>query len=131
MWPFGKKKRSDALDRERLDAFGLLAIVSAQCIGPERVPVMHAIREAPNNVSDSGWILSSGRESPEFGSNPDNHHLVPFERMIADDNTLAPLREFPVGTEVVRREKAEPWRFIVNDRVVDADGRVVGDIDDG
>src|ERR1051326_3504395 len=118
MWPFGKKKTSDEVDRKRLEAFGLLAIVSSQCIGPDRLPVMHAVRERPNNISDSGWILSSGKESPEFNSDSGNFKLVPLEMMIQTDATLAPLREFPEGTELTRLQTTEPWRFIVEGRVV-------------
>jgi hypothetical protein len=95
-------------------------------MGPDRLPVMHGIREHPHNVSDSGWMLASGRETPEFTADPNNFKLVPFERMIDTDETLAPLRDFPEGTEITRSEVAEPWRFIVNDQVVDADGKVVG-----
>lgn len=131
MWPFGKKKKADdEIDYKRLDAFGLLAIVSSQCIGPERLPVMHAIRERPNNVSDSGWILSSGKEPSAYSADSRNFKLVPLERMIETDATLAPLREFSEGTELTRRQPSEPWRFIVDDRVVDADGNVVGGLSD-
>ena len=127
MWPFGKKKKpDDEIDRKRLDAFGLLAIVSSQCIEPDRLPVMHAIRGHPNNISDSGWVLSSGKESQEFTSDSSNFKLVPLERMIEVDASLAPLRDYPEGTELIRRQTSELWRFIVDDRVVDADGRVVG-----
>ena len=126
MWPFRKKNAGDDIDQKRLDAFGLMAIVSTQCMGPDRRPVMHAVRGHPNNISDSGWILSSSHESPEFSSDADNHKLVPLEMMIQTDPTLAALRDFPVGTEITRREMTEPWRFIVDDKVVDADGRVVG-----
>ena len=126
MWPFGKKKNSDEIDRKRRDAFGLLAIVSSRCIGPDRLPVMHAIRERPKNVSDSGWVLSSGKESQEFSADSSNFKLVPLEMMIETDTTLAPLRDFPEGTELTRLQPVEPWRFIVDDCVVDADGRDVG-----
>jgi hypothetical protein len=129
MWPFGKKKKtSETVDRKCLDAFGLIAIVSSRCIGPDRLPVMHAVREHPNNVSDSGWILASGKESQEFSSDSRNFKLVPLEMMIKTDATLAPLRKFPEGTELTRRQTTEQWRFIVDDRVVDEDGRVVGDL---
>ena len=87
---------------------------------------MHGRRERANNISDSGWILSSGRESPAFSSDADNYKLVPLERMIESDPTLSSLRDLPVGTEITRLEPCEPWRFIVEDKVVDADGRIVG-----
>ncbi len=126
MWPFNIKKKPETPDQNRLDAFGLLAAVSSQCIGPDRLPVMHGVREHPNNVSDSGWILANGHELPEFSSDADNYKLVPLERMIECDPTLGPLLDFPVGSEVTRLQVGEPWRFIVNGQVVDADGRVVG-----
>ena len=130
MWPFSKKPKSDDLDKKRLEAFGVLAAVSSLCIGPERLPVMHGVRERPNNVSDSGWILASGRESPEFANDPGNYKLVPLERMIQDDPTLAPMRDWQVGTEVTRLRRDEPWRFIVDDKVVDDDGKTVGGLRD-
>jgi hypothetical protein len=117
---------ADDIDRTRLAAFGLLAIVSTQCMGPQRRPVMYGMRDTPKNLSDSGWILSSGHESVEFSSDPDNYKLVPLEMMIQTDQTLAALRDFPVGTEITRRQIGEPWRFIVDGKVVDADGKVVG-----
>ncbi len=128
MWPFNKKQKSDQIDKKRLEAFGLLAAVSSLCIGPERIPVMHGIKETPNNVSDSGWILSSGRESNEFSSDAKNYKLVLLERMIDSEPTLAPLLDFPVGTEVVRSKITEAWRFIVDGKVIDDDGKVVGGI---
>ncbi|HLX68810.1 MAG TPA: DUF2185 domain-containing protein [Verrucomicrobiae bacterium] len=129
MWPFRKKKADHEINQKRLDAFGLLAVVSSQCIGPNRLPVMHGIRENPNNVSDSGWMLSSGLEPAGFESKADNYNIVPLERMIQTDATLAALRDFPEGTEITRKDITEPWRFIVNDQVVDADGKVVGRCD--
>ncbi|MDB6111364.1 MAG: hypothetical protein JWR69_3114 [Pedosphaera sp.] len=89
---------------------------------------MHGTRDEPRNVSDSGWFLASGRETPDFLSNPDNYKLVPIEMMIDDDPTLAPLRDFPAGSEIVRNQVAEPWRFIVDEKVVDDDGKIVGGI---
>lgn len=128
MWPFGKKKKDNEFHEKQLRTYGLLVIVSSQCIGPNRLPVLHAVHEKPRNVSDSGWVLSSGKESTEFSGNPENYKLVPLEMMISTDDTLTILKESPAGTEITRREVAEPWRFIVNDRVVDADGKVVGDV---
>jgi hypothetical protein len=128
MWPFGKRKCLDELDQKRLDAFGLLAVVSSQCIGAERLPIMHGVREHAKNVSDSGWTLSSGRESPDFSSDAANYKLVPLERMIQDDPSLAAIRDYPVGTEITWLRVAEPWRFIVEGKVVDADGNAVGEI---
>jgi len=131
MWPFRAKPKSDGLDKKRLEAFGPLAIVSALCIGPKRLPVMHGIREQPHNISDSGWMLSSGQESGEFRSEVDNYKIVPLGRMIDTDQTLAPMRDWPIGTEVTRRNQGEPWRFIVDDKVVDDDGKVVGELESG
>jgi len=126
MWPFQKPRKDGELDKKRREAFGLLAAVSSMCIGPDRLPVMHGVREKPNNVSDSGWILASGRESKKFAADPGNYKLVPLERMLETDDTLAPLRELPLGTEITRLNTSEPWRFIVNDQVVDEDGKIVG-----
>ena len=128
MWPFSKKPKSDEIDKKRFESFGLLAAVSSLCIGPERLPVIHGTRDQPRNVSDSGWFLSSGKETPEFLKNPGNYKLVPFEKMIEADPTLAPLRNFPVDSEITRKDVSEPWRFIVGDKVVDEDGKVVGGI---
>jgi len=128
MWPFSKKPKSDEIDKKRLQAFGLLAAVSSHCIGPERIPVMHGTRDEPRNASDNGWFLSSGRETPEFLSDPRNYKLVPFDRMIDVDPTLAPLRDFPAGSEITRKLVSEPWRFIVGDKVIDDDGKTVGGV---
>lgn len=102
MWPFRKKPKSDDLDKKRLDSFGVLAVVSSLCSGPEHLPVVHGVRERPKNVSDSGWTLASGRESPEFAGDARNYKPVPLERLILDDPTLASMRDWPVGTEVTR-----------------------------
>jgi len=115
------------MHKRRLLAFGPVAFVSSMCIGPKRLPVMHGTRDKPHNVSDSGWILSSGEESKQFAADPDNYKMVPLERMIDDDRTLGPLRDLPIGTEITRRDVSEPWRFIVNDQVLDDDGKVVGE----
>ena len=130
MWPFRKKAKPDDLDKKRLEAFGVIAAVSSLCIGSERLPVMHGVRGRPNNVSDSGWILASGGESREFADDARNYKLVPLERMIQDDPTLAPMRDWPVGTEVTRLRREEPWRFIVGGKVVDEDGKIVGGVRD-
>jgi hypothetical protein len=126
MWPFRRAEKDEEVHKKRLMVFGPIAVVSSMCIGQERQPVMHGVREKPNNVSGSGWILASGRESKEFAADADNYKLVPLERLIDADPTLAPLRDWPLGTEITRRNVSEPWRFIVNDQVVDDDGRVVG-----
>jgi hypothetical protein len=47
--------------------------------------------------------------------------------MITADSTLAPLRDFPVRTEVTRSQVSEPWRFVVDDKVVDEDGKMLGE----
>ncbi len=125
MWPF-RKARKDEIEKKRLVAFGPIAVVSSMCIGPDRLPVMHGVRQKLKNVSDSGWILASGRESNEFAADSGNYKLVPLERMIDTDPTLALLRDLPLGTEITRLDVSEPWRFIVNDQVVDEDGKVVG-----
>jgi hypothetical protein len=126
MWPFTKRQKSEELDNKRLKAFGELAVISSLCIGPDRIPVMHGKRDTPNNVSDSGWILSSGEEAPEFLADSSNYKLVPLERMIAAEPTLAPLRDMPVGTEITRKLVTEPWRYIAGVKVTDEDGRIVG-----
>ena len=128
MWPFTKKHKSDDLDKKRLQAFGELAVISSLCIGPDRIPIMHGKRDTPNNVSDSGWTLSSCKETPEFLADASNYKLVPLERMIAADPTLAPLRDMPLGSEITRKLVTEPWRFIVGDKVVDDDGKPVGGV---
>ena len=84
------------------------------------------MREKANNVSDSGWILASGRESKDFAAAPGNYKLVPLERLIETDATLALLRDLPLGTEITRLDVSKPWRYIVNDVVVDEDAKVVG-----
>jgi hypothetical protein len=127
MWSFRKKQKDDDLDKKRLKAFGPLAVVSSLCIGPERLPVMHGVREEPKNVSDSGWMLASGTESEQFAADSNNFKLVPLDRMITADSTLAPLRDFPVRTEVTRSQVSEPWRFVVDDKVVDEDGKMLGE----
>jgi len=128
MWPFTKKQSSEDLAKRRLQAFGELAVISSLCIGPDRIPVMHGKRDTPNNVSDSGWTLSSGKETPQFLADSSNYKLVPLDRMIDADSTLAPLREMPIGSEITRMLVAEPWRFIVADMVIDDDGKIVGGV---
>jgi len=127
MWPFSAQPKSEDLDKRRLEAFGVIAVVSSLCSGPERLPVLHGVRESLHNVSDSGWILASVRESRQFADDAKNYKLVPLEMRIEADRTLAPMRDWPVGSEVTRRGVAEPWRYIVNDRVVDDDGKIVGE----
>lgn len=127
MWPFKKKlPDSDKLDQSRLESFGVLAFVSSLCVGPGRLFVKHGVREKPNNISDSGWILNSGSETQAYANDPKNYKLVPLEMMIKDDATLAPLRSFSVGTEITRTAREEPWRYIVENEVVDEDGKKVG-----
>jgi len=88
---------------------------------------MHGIRGKPNNVSDGGWMLASGTESKEFAADSNNFKLVPLDRMITADTTLTSLRDLPVGAEVTRSQVSEPWRFIVDDKVVDKDGKILGE----
>src|SRR5437588_1948282 len=42
--------------------FGPFAAVSSHCFGPERLPVLHAVRLSSASELESGWRLSSGRE---------------------------------------------------------------------
>ena len=122
MWPFRKKKNLEEDHKKRLEDFGPIAAVSSFCIGPTRLPILHGARYTPHNVSDSGWFLSHGDEPEDFR----DYKLVPLESMISIDSTLLPLRDYPVGTEITRRTVTEPWRFIVDDKVVDEDGKDIG-----
>ena len=113
------------INHKRLQQHGLLAVVSKLCIGPNRLPVRHAEREEPNNVSDSGWILRSGNETPEYADDSGNYALVPLNLMVGTDRSLDILHEQPVGTELTRKDAAEPWRWIIDGKIVDEDGRII------
>jgi len=121
-------EEADAIHQRQFAQHGLLVACSKRCIGPARLPVRHAVREGSKNVADSGWIIASGTETKEFARNPKNYALVPLELMIGTDASLAILREEPVGTELTRRHANEPWRWIVDEKVVDRDGRIVGEV---
>jgi hypothetical protein len=128
---FGKRMsdhEAAALHRRQFAQHGLLVACSKRCIGPQRLPVQHAIREESKNVADSGWIIASGTESADFAADPRNYALVPLELMIETDASLAILRDEPVGTELTRRHANEPWRWIVDEKVVDRDGKTVGEL---
>ena len=113
--------------QKRLQQYGLLVVCSKLCIGPNRLPICHAVREEIKNASDSGWIVASGTETPEYGDNPKNFAMVPWDRLVSTDDTLKILYDQPVGTELTRRHANEPWRWIVDDKVVDADGRLIAE----
>jgi len=115
----------DDIHERRLKQFGLIAVVSNLCIGPNRLPLRHAEKEESENVSDSGWILRSGNESPEYADDLNNYAMVPLNRMIATDESLKILEDQPVGTELTRKTSAEPWRWVIEDKVVDEDGHVI------
>jgi len=51
--------------------------------------------------------------------------MVPVGRMVADDPTLKILYDQPAETELTRSTSSEPWRWIVDDKVVDEDGRII------
>lgn len=51
--------------------------------------------------------------------------MVPFDRMVATDESLTVLCDQPVGTELTRKDSEEPWRWIIDNKVVDEDGRVI------
>jgi hypothetical protein len=105
--------------------FGLFAAVSSHCLDPEHLPVLHAVRLSADSELESGWRFSSRRESHEFAADPMNYKLVPLKMMIEADHTLAPMRDWPMGTEVTRSEVSDPWRFIVDGRTVD-NGKIAG-----
>ncbi|WP_038164832.1 DUF2185 domain-containing protein [Verrucomicrobium sp. BvORR106] len=115
----------DDIHQQWLRQHGLIAVLSNLCIGPNSLPVRHAAKEGVSNVSDSGWILRSGDESPEYADNPKNYSLVPLDRLIATDKSLEILYDQPVGTELTRKDTEEPWRWIIDNQVVDEDGRVI------
>lgn len=107
---------------------GLIVFCSKLCIGPERRPVRHAARGESMSVADSGWILSSGDESQAYSRDPKNFVMVPLHLMIETDATLNILREQPIDTELTRKHPNEPWRWILNDKVVDQDGNVIAEL---
>ena len=107
---------------------GLLVMVSKHCIGPGRKPVLCAQKTKPRNVADSGWVLGSGHETSENADAPSFHLLVPLERMIATDESLKILHDQPDGTELTRLDPNAPWRWIVDDSVVDEDGKLIVDL---
>jgi hypothetical protein len=128
---FGKRlsdEEADALHRRQFAQHGLLIVCSKLCIGPSRLPVRHAVLEESKNVADSGWIIASGSESEEYANDPTNYVMVPLDRMVETDASLKILYEQPVGTELTRKHSNEPWRWIVDDKVVDQDGRLIAEL---
>jgi len=117
-----------AIHQRRYAQHGLLVVCSKMCIGPNRLPIRHAVREEIKNVSDSGWIITSGIESEAYANDPENYALVPLNLMIKTDLTLQILCDQPVGTELTRKHANEPWRWIVDDKVIDQDGRVIAEL---
>jgi len=45
--------------------------------------------------------------------------------MIAADESLKILCDQPVGTELTRKTVDEPWRWIVENKVIDEDGKFI------
>ncbi len=128
---FGKRVSDDeaaAIHPRQLAQHGLLLVCSKLCIGPDRLPVRHATREAPKNVADSGWTVSSGAESESYANDSKNYVLVPLALMIETDQSLQILNDQPVGTELTRRHANEPWRWIRENKVIDQDGRVIAEL---
>lgn len=127
-----KKRVSDeeaaAIHQRQFDQHGLLVVCSKICIGPNRLPVRHATREEIKNVADSGWIVASGTESEAYANDPKNYAMVPLHLMVETDQSLQILYEQPVGTELTRKNANEPWRWIVENKVVDQDGRVIAEL---
>ena len=74
--------------KARYAQHGLLVVCSKLCIGQDRRPVRHAVREESKNAADSGWMLSSGEESDVFASDAKNFVLTPLDRLLAMDPTL-------------------------------------------
>lgn len=107
---------------------GMLVVVSKLCIGADRQPVRHAMRELPKNISDCGWTLHCGSEDAEFTANSSNYAMVPLDRMVATDESLTILFDQPIGTELTRRNATEPWCWIQHGRVVDEDGNVLAEL---
>jgi hypothetical protein len=132
---FGGRKQPDtvtetaaAIAAQLYAQHGLIVFCSRLCIGPNRQPVQHAIREPNPNVADSGWIVASGNESDAFANDPSNYVRTPLNRLLETDPTLRILYEQPPGTELTRRSINDPWRWIVDDKVVDEDGNVIAQL---
>lgn len=121
MWPFRNNPESGAVAKSQEKPLGPVASVSSICI-ENCLPVMHAVRMEMTESWHSGWVLDSGRESPEFSKDARNYKPVALELMIETDGTLAPLRDWPVGTEVARFYVTKNWDFITRDK----DGQIVG-----
>ena len=117
-----------AVHRRQFAQHGALAVCSKLCIGPNRLPVRHAVREESRNVADSGWIVASGMESESYANDAKNYVLVPLDRMIETDVSLKILREQPIGAELTRKHANEPWRWIVSGKVVDQDGKLIAEL---
>lgn len=101
-------REQDDIFQKRLDSVGPVPHVSALCIGPDRLPVIYAVRATPKNVSESGWILASGAESREFRLSGKNYRLVPLESIINDDSTLSLLLDSPIGTAITHSDRGSP-----------------------
>jgi hypothetical protein len=97
------------------------------CIGANRLPVKHAVREEAPNSEDSGWIVEFGTEDEAFANDPSNYALVSLERLISTDESLKILRDQPIGTELIRTEAGAPWRWVVDHQIIDEDGYRVDD----
>jgi len=73
-------------------------------------------------------MIASGTESEAYANEPKNYAMVPLDRMVETDATLEILYEQPVGTELTRKHVNEPWRWIVDDKVVDQDGKIIAEL---
>jgi hypothetical protein len=105
-----------------------VAFASDLCIGPNRKPVRYMRRDDCSLTlkNHTRWILFSGEESAEEFRDPSRFKRVFLPSFIREDTSLAPLVDSPVGAEWTRSKAENIWRRIVNDQVIDDDGKVIG-----
>jgi hypothetical protein len=103
-----------------------IALVSSMCVGPERKRVRYMHRMPPRFKQESGWILYCGEESDDFADDWQNFKRVVLSSCIEDDASLASVLESAIGSEWTRKAPEDIWRRIIDGKVIDENGQVIG-----
>ncbi|MFO0906915.1 MAG: DUF2185 domain-containing protein [Isosphaeraceae bacterium] len=99
-------------EREVVDPVGEhghLVMASTRVIGPEKHPILLAVRVAPANDDDSGWQLFHGDEDAAFLADPGNAVLCPVSSILGVDPSIREILNMPAGTAWRRTEVGQPW----------------------
>lgn len=81
----------------------------SKMVTTDGLPVLYLVREEPDNETDSGWRVFSGKEDSIYVNDPENWEFVSRSVLEGMDVSISEVLDFPPGSQFERPEKEHDW----------------------